>query len=170
MGKLGLAVRCFFRVFRDADFVKMVESPPKSLSAPESKITPEKDSLPLPENALHLLALLQEEGRLIDFLQEDITSFEDEQIGAAVRAIHSGCQRTLKKLFEIVPVASGNEGDPFTVPEGFDPTEIKLVGDIRGKPPFSGEIKHHGWKVTKTNFPPKTENASILAQAEIELS
>src|SRR5437867_4767902 len=34
--------------------------------------------------ALRLLATLQQEGRLVDFLEEDIGPYSDEQIGAAV--------------------------------------------------------------------------------------
>ena len=34
------------------------------------------------------LAILQRDSRLIDFLQEDIAAYSDDQIGAAVREIH----------------------------------------------------------------------------------
>ena len=37
---------------------------------------------------LRLLAILQREGRLLDFLLEDISSYQDAQIGVAVRDIH----------------------------------------------------------------------------------
>src|SRR5262245_3785422 len=37
---------------------------------------------------LRLLALLQREGRLLDFLLEDIQGYGNDQIGAAVRDIH----------------------------------------------------------------------------------
>ncbi len=38
--------------------------------------------------ALRLLAALQADGRLVDFLLEDIEGYSDDQIGAAVRGIH----------------------------------------------------------------------------------
>ena len=169
MGKLGLAFRCFFRVLRDPEFAAFCEKPAlPALPKPEEKVdTPAKPTHP--EEALALLHLLQGEGRLIDFLQEDIEEFEDEQIGAAVRDIHQSCKKELQKLFTIEPVLSGEEGSEATAAEGFDPTEIKLVGDVRGEPPFQGTLKHHGWKVTKAQFPPTPQNPLILAPAEIEL-
>src|SRR5689334_23353693 len=42
---------------------------------------------------LRLLALLQREGRLLDFLLEDIQSYPNEQIGVAVRDIHRSCHK-----------------------------------------------------------------------------
>ncbi|MEK7486775.1 MAG: DUF2760 domain-containing protein, partial [Planctomycetota bacterium] len=154
MGKFGLAFHCFFRVFRDPEFVKVMESMrapslPKPLYSLES---PKK-----PEEALQLLAYLQEEGRLLDFLQEDLSGLEDEQIGAAVRSIHQNCKKAIHKLFQVVPVVEGIEGSEITVPSGFDTGSIKLVGNVHGLPPFRGNIRHHGWKVVQSHFPPKTE-------------
>ena len=42
---------------------------------------------------IHLFAVLQREGRLLDFLQEDLSLYEDGQIGAAVRSIHENCKK-----------------------------------------------------------------------------
>ena len=36
----------------------------------------------------------------------------------------------------------GNEGDNTTVPKGFDPSAIRVVGNVTGEPPFTGQIKH----------------------------
>ena len=46
----------------------------------------EKEKKPTAE-PLRLLALLQREGRLVDFLLEDIQGATDEQIGAGVRGL-----------------------------------------------------------------------------------
>src|SRR5262249_54971860 len=42
---------------------------------------------------LRLLALLQREGRLLDFLMEDVQPYTDAQIGAAVRDIHRNSRK-----------------------------------------------------------------------------
>ena len=60
----------------------------KKEEAPPEKV-PEPPPSPLP--AVQILAALQREGRLIDFLEEDLSAYEDAQIGAAVRNIHQGC-------------------------------------------------------------------------------
>jgi hypothetical protein len=38
------------------------------------------------------LATLQDRGRLVDFLMEDITTYNDAQVGAAARVVHGGCK------------------------------------------------------------------------------
>src|SRR5579875_2269671 len=54
---------------------------PAAVTAP-----PAPARTPPPETAaLALLAALQEEGRLVDFLTEDIAPYSDAQVGAAVR-------------------------------------------------------------------------------------
>lgn len=158
-----LAIKAFFRVFKDREFAKEVTN----LLDPTKD---EKKEETQPKQALALLALLQEEGRLIDFLQEDIADYEDEQIGAAVRNIHGKSRKVLKDMFDIVPVINDRQdGENITVEEGFDKNEIKLVGEVSGNPPFKGELKHHGWKITKAKFPPKLTNYAIIAPAEVEV-
>ena len=52
---------------------------------------------PKPSGApVRLLAVLQAEARLIDFLLEDIATFPDAQVGQAVREIHRKAQAALK--------------------------------------------------------------------------
>ena len=40
------------------------------------------------DGALQILAILQRDSRLIDFVMEDIAPYSDEQVGAAVRGLH----------------------------------------------------------------------------------
>jgi Domain of unknown function (DUF2760) len=47
------------------------------------------------------LATLQERGRLVDFLMEDITTYDDAQVGAAARVVHEGCKAALREQIEI---------------------------------------------------------------------
>lgn len=123
------------------------------------------------DGALALLALLQREGRLVDFLRETVEDYSDEDIGAAVRDIHRGCKAVLDEHLSIEAVMPGEEDSPVTVPEGFDPSEVRLVGKVSGEPPFRGTMRHHGWRVTETRLPQLTEGVDrrVLAPAEVEL-
>src|SRR6185436_20486776 len=44
-------------------------------------------------SALSLLAVFQREGRLVDFLEQEVAGFSDEDIAAAARVVHSGCRK-----------------------------------------------------------------------------
>jgi molecular chaperone DnaK (HSP70) len=103
--------------------------------------------------ALQLLALLQREGRLLDFLSEEIDGYDDAAIGAAVRDIHKGCKKVIHEHFGVEPVMDAEENETVTVDTGFDPGKIRLVGNIAGAPPFRGTLKHHGWRAAKVSLP-----------------
>jgi hypothetical protein len=122
-------------------------------------------------SGLMLLAAFQREGRLVDFLQQDAAGFSDEDIGAAARVVHSGCQKILRQFFDLSPAAAGSEGSPMTVPAGFDAERIRLTGNVSGKPPFKGALKHHGWIATQVRMPAIAESLDprVIAPAEVEL-
>jgi uncharacterized protein DUF2760 len=120
--------------------------------------------------ALRLLALLQQDGRLIDFLQEDIDAYEDAQVGAAVRSIHAGCRKTLHEHLSLDRIYAADEGSPITVEKGFDPNAVRLSGNVTGQPPFTGTLQHGGWRVTKVSLPDATTDPAIVAPAEVEIS
>lgn len=84
---------------------------------------------------VRLLGLLQREARLIDFLMEPIGAYTDDQIGASVRDIHAKAGAVIRKHLTLDPVLPQTEGDKVTVPSGFDPSAIRLVGNVGGKPP-----------------------------------
>jgi len=120
--------------------------------------------------ALQLLGALQEGGRLVDFLLEDVGAYTDEQIGAAVRSIHDPCRAALRSCLAIEPVMRGSEGETVTVAAGFDPSAVRLVGNVGGQGPFSGALRHPGWRVTAVTIPaPKGRDPRVLAPAEVEL-
>lgn len=123
------------------------------------------------EQAVQMLALLQREGRLLDFLQEDIRSFSDAEVGAAVRDIHAGCRKLLTERVKLVPVLDAAEGAKTTVPAGFDPIAITVSGNVAGSPPFTGTVRHRGWRVASLNMPTVPPNADpmIAAPAEVEV-
>ena len=121
---------------------------------------------------LRVLAVLQRDGRLVDFLQEDIDPYTDEQIGVAARDIHRGCRKALRDYFTITPILPGAEEDAVTVGRDFDPAAVRLTGNVAGQPPFTGTLKHHGWRVESVHLPVlpgTTQDASVLAPAEVEV-
>ncbi len=124
-----------------------------------------------PESAFQLLALLQSEARFIDFISEDLSAFSDQDIGAAARVVQEGSKKTINDCFTITPIKTEQEETSITVEEGFNPSEIRLTGNVVGQAPFNGTLIHKGWKVTASNLPKLTEgrDASILAPAEVEL-
>jgi hypothetical protein len=121
--------------------------------------------------ALRMLALLQAEARLVDFLLEDIQGATDEQIGQAVREVHKKAQAALKRHAVIETVLGGKEDDTVTVPKGFDPSAIRVVGNVTGEPPFTGQIQHPGWKVKELKLaaPPEGADEFVLQPAEVQI-
>src|SRR5689334_23044295 len=95
---------------------------------------------------VNFLAILQDKGRLIDFLMDDITAYDDAQVGAAARVIHQGCKAALQEHFKINRIREESEGSAVIVPTGFAADEYRFVGKISGSTPFSGTLVHRGWK------------------------
>jgi hypothetical protein len=120
---------------------------------------------------LHMFAAMQRDGRLMDFLSEDLDQYEDAQIGSAVRNIHTGCRKVVQKYLDPEPVMKQDEGETVTLPEDFDPGLINLTGKVTGKPPFTGILRHKGWQVGNIELPKLSgqQNARIIAPAEIEI-
>ncbi len=120
---------------------------------------------------LHLLGVFQREGRLMDFFAEDLSRYEDGQIGAAVRTIHENCRRAALKYIEPAPVLDLPEGRPCTVEPDFDPSAIKLTGNVSGAPPFEGVVRHRGWRAGRIDLPTLTagRDVRLIAPAEVEI-
>lgn len=107
----------------------------------------------------------------MDFLQQEIETFPDSEIGAAARIVHSGCRKSLLAHVQIGRIRDEREGASVTLPAGFDGTLVKLTGDVRGAPPYRGILRHAGWRAHAVRLPERVEghDATILAPAEIEL-
>jgi Domain of unknown function (DUF2760) len=121
--------------------------------------------------ATQLLALLQRDGRLIDFLMEDITPYADAQIGAAVRSVHAGCRQALERYVSLAPALDAEEGTRVTVDRGSDAARVKLIGNVPGEPPFTGVLHHRGWVVDRMELPPlAAAGRQVIAPAEIEVA
>jgi hypothetical protein len=162
--RIGLVISAKMRILRDPAFAAQVE---QMLAAP-----PSESKKPKPSGvALRLLALLQREGRLLDFLLEDISAASDEQIASGVREIHRSCQKALKEHLVLEPVLPRSEGETVEVPAGFDPSAIRLTGNVTGQPPFKGTLQHHGWRVREVKLaaPPEGQDEMVVAPAEVEL-
>ena len=122
-----------------------------------------------------LLAALQEKGRLVDFLMDDITAFEDAQVGAAARVVHQGCRAVLDEHFDIQAVEDTAEGASVTVPKDHAADEYRLTGNLSGEAPFSGTLVHKGWKTASVKLPRLIEVADdderlpAIAPAEVDV-
>lgn len=140
---------------------KIVEKPAKISTAQHHR-----------DGALALLALLQREGRLVDFLRESLDTYSDADIGAAARDVHRGCKKVLEQHLSIEPVMPGAEEEKVSVPKGFDPAEIRLIGEAKGEAPYKGTLRHHGWRVVDAKLPSLAEGVDrmVIAPAEVELS
>lgn len=131
------------------------------------EVPPEK----IHASGLAVLGLLQREGRLIDFLKEDVAAFSDADIGAAARVVHAGSRKVLDQYVTLEPVLKDSEGASVTVPVGFNAERIRLTGNVAGQPPFRGALKHHGWVATTVRLPAVSDSLDprIIAPAEVEL-
>jgi hypothetical protein len=131
--------------------------------------TPARDASP--DSAFLLLGALQREGRLLDFLQEDLTAASDADIGAAARVVHEGCSKALKKLLTLEPIRTEAEESRVEIESDFDASALKLTGNVTGSGPYRGTLRHAGWRVTKENLPSALpgHDTRVLAQAEVEL-
>ncbi len=134
---------------------------------------PVDDQRCMEDGAVHILAILQRQGRLIDFLQEDLAPFEDAQIGAAVRSVHAGCKQALEEHITLENVYPEAEGSRVTVEPGCDAYAVRLSGNISGEPPFTGTLQHRGWRATAVSLPKRVDvkdDSHIIASAEVEVS
>lgn len=156
----------------------LTDSPAPSTPKPKTAKTPREteDDRKKRENEnrrlfVHLFAVLQREGRLMDFLQEDLDRYEDAQIGAAVRSIHANCKQTVKRYLSPEPVMREQEGETVEIEAGFDRQAIKLTGNVGDQPPFTGILRHRGWQLKSVALPKlsETENADLIAPAEVEI-
>src|SRR5947208_10998259 len=150
-----LAIVCSFRIVFDPRFAAEVAA----LRDRQRPALP--PTTPQSEPALHLLSLLQREGRLIDFCEEELAGFSDAQVGAAARTVHDGCRKAVREAFTLAPVRAETEGSSVTLPAGFDPHAVRLTGNVTGSPPFSGVLRHHGWKATQVRMPAAAGDATV---------
>ena len=182
--RVDFAFRCFFSILFHGDIPddiarKLSKAAGPGVQAPAVAAPPvsrlkeaERPAAEVFDRAVQMLALLQRDGRLIDFLAENVSAYPDAQLGVAVRTIHETCRQVLDQYVKLEPILNSEEDQPVTVPAGFDPAAIKLIGNVAGEPPVRGMLRHKGWRVKEVNLPPLPQAAGrmVVAPAEVELS
>lgn len=166
LARFGLAWRLLF----DATFAtRVIQLDTRAEVATAPPPTPLHQARP--DSALQLLGLLQQTGRLIDFLQEDVSGFSDADIGGAARVVHQGCRQVLVDYVKVEPISERAEGERLTLEDGFDAASYRLTGNVVGQAPFNGTLAHRGWRAEAINLPKLTagHDVAILAPAEVEL-
>ena len=171
MGRIALAFRSFFAILFAG---KLPADIAQAFGFAQQKAQPAPKPVPqvrASDGALQILGILQRDSRLIDFLMEDISSYSDDQVGAAVRNLHDQCRDSLNRYLRLSPVIDSVEGS-FTRLESNDPAAVKLLGNVpaSGKAP-GGVLRHKGWRADKIDLPPlaSSQNATIIAPAEVEV-
>ena len=141
--RLSFAFRCFFsllfqgRIPQDVlqalggakvDVESLTTAAKATPAAP--KVRGDKPSPESLDRAVQMLALLQRDGRLVDFLEEDVSSYPDGQLGAAVRSIHTSCRQVLERYIKLEPILSSEEDEPVAVPGGFRSGSYQTAGGV----------------------------------------
>jgi len=155
----------------------LADRPKADSTGPAAKAAAPVAAAPLANQAdsevVNFLAILQERGRFVDFLMDDITPYSDAQVGAAGRVLHEGCKAVLLEHFGIRPMRDEGEGAKITIPTGYAPDDYRLVGKISGEAPFTGTLVHHGWRVEWVKLPrllrASADRLPAIAPAEVEL-
>lgn len=175
--RVSYAFRCFFAILSRGEIPQdiareLITSPGSSSAKAPARAATEKVSDDPIDRAVQVLSLFQRDGRLVDFLAEDVSLYPDSQLGVAVRTIHDSCRQVLERYVKLEPIISGEEDQPVTVPSGMDPAAIKLVGNVVGEPPVRGVLRHRGWKVKEVSLPslPQGTGRKIVAPAEVEIA
>ena len=172
MSKFTTAWKAFWSILKSQEKADAWNAIATTPALPEAPNEPSEEQAASPSSeAVHALAILQRESRLVDFLMEDISECDDEQIGAAVRKIHDDAHEALVKYFDIAPVQNAPEGDTVSVPASFDNRRIRLTGKPAGEPPYKGTLVHRGWRAANVNLPVSSAavDSSVIAPAEIEV-
>lgn len=171
---LILAIRSFFAILFKGDLpdelaaqlgLSRRAAAPKPAAAAASPVAATPS-----DGALQILAILQRDSRLIDFLMEDIAAYSDDQVGAAVRSLHDQCRDSLGRYVQLAPIIDGVEGT-FTRLASIDPASVKLLGNVPPQPPPGGVLRHKGWRCVKVDLPALQgkQDGKVIAPAEVEI-
>jgi len=193
--RLAFAIGCFVRLLVDARFADAVRrllagarfaddlaspsaelpSAPASESAP-LRIEPKLVLPPPPQSAPEvspkasarvLLALLQREGRFVDFLEQPVDGFSDSDVGAAARVVHAGCKKALAGRVAFEPAIGVEEGARVNLTGAEAHVVVAAAGAAKAG---SFTVVHRGWRVVRDELPALTggHDGSLLQPAEVE--
>ena len=174
-----LAFRAFFNLLfsgeLSADLMTALKvtkrgAAPTTTASKPAAAAPAAPTMKVSDGALQMLGIMQRDARLIDFLMQDIASYSDDQIGAAVRELHDQCRDSIARYVTLAPVIDGVEGTYAKSP-GADANLVKFVGNVPAQPPAGGTLRHKGWRAVKVDLPtlPAKQDATVIAPAEIEI-
>jgi hypothetical protein len=170
--RLILAIRSFFAILFSGDLPDDIASALglSRRATPRAAPAPAPTAAGASDGALQILAILQRDSRLIDFVMEDIAAYSDDQVGAAVRSLHDQCRDALTRYVKLAPVIDGVEGT-FTRLASIDPASVKLLGNVPPQPPPGGVLRHKGWRCTKIELPTLQgkQDSQVIAPAEVEI-
>src|SRR2546428_3443350 len=152
--RLGVALKACLRALRDRTFAEQLDRllQGQALALSTTTASPLADRLradmvaqtPTRSDALTLLATLQREARLIDFLMEDLAGYDDAQVGAAARDVHRTCAAALERIFALRPLRYQEEDAHVEILAGYDPVQVTLTGNVNGQPPLRGPLVNLG--------------------------
>lgn len=185
MKRIAFAFRAFFAILFSGGLARDIAEAFGYVPKPAGKKPAEKQPAPaaaapavrgVSDGALQMLSILQRDSRIIDFLMEDISTYTDDQVGAAVRSMQESARDSLKRYVRLAPVIDGVEGTFTNLsaagPLAKDAAAIKLLGKVPadGKA-GGGTLRHRGWRAEKIELPTLggKQDATILAPAEIEI-
>jgi hypothetical protein len=175
LSRIGSAFRSFFSILFSGVLPEDVAAEfgyTKAKPAPAAAPV-EVPKVKVSDGALQMLHILQRDSRLIDFLMEDISSYADDQVGAAVRTLHADCKAALARHATLAPVIDGVEGtyQKLDATKAPDPNRIKLIGNVPANGKVAGgTLRHRGWIATSVNLPALgKQDAGVIAPAEIEV-
>lgn len=169
MNRISLSFRSFFSILFSGTLPPDVAqafgytkpAPIRSTPAPKPQSGPA-------DGAVQILAILQRDARLVDFLMEDIAQYSDEQVGAAVRDVQEQSRQSLARYLRLAPVIDAVEGT-FTRAESIDSSQVKFIGNVPASGKASGgTLRHKGWKAEKVDLP-AAPPGMVLAPAELEV-
>lgn len=164
------AFRAFFSLIFHGRIADDILDAFRPAAPPAPRVAAAPPPVETADRATQMLALLQRDGRLVDFLMEDLGAYSNEQVGTAVRDVHRGCRQALDKYAALAPVFDAAEGTTVTVEAGTDAARVKLVGNAAGSPPYRGVLQHRGWEATRLELPPlPATGRTVVAPAEVEV-
>ena len=172
LGRILLAFRGFFGILFHGKLSDGLAARLGLARQAAKAAAPQQPAPDYVDGAIQILSILQRDARLIDFLMEDISAYDDEQVGAAVRTLHDLSRDTLKRYVDLVPVIDGVEGT-FTslggTPVAKNPALVKFLGNVPAGLPQGGLLRHKGWAAKKVDLPVPKHGANVVAPAEIEI-
>lgn len=123
------------------------------------------------------LGQLQEHGRFLDFVSEEVSTFSDAQVAGAARFVHAGCRKVVRQYVDLVPVKDQPAGSTVTIgSDDGDAAAVRIVGRGNTAYPVTGKLIHAGWRATRVTAPvaaPPSARmnaaARLISPAEVEV-